>query len=138
MLWDWFRRKTGGPILGAPADEGNSDGARAEQLAADFLRSQGLRILARNVRCKGGEVDIVAEHAGCIVFAEVRLRGNARFGGAAASITSGKQARVILAAQRWLAGEGQPHARKPCRFDAVLLDSLDEARIEWLQAAFSY
>lgn len=137
MLWKIWRRRKEGPILGGPASVGNRDGDRAEQLAADFLKKQGLRILARNVRCKGGEIDIVAEHAGSIVFVEVRLRGDTRFGGAATSITATKQARVVLAARHWLADAGRAHTRKPCRFDAVLLDALDEAGIEWLQAAFS-
>lgn len=95
-----------------------------------------MRILARNVRCRGGEVDLVAEDRGVVVFVEVRLRGSARFGGAAASITVGKQQRVILAAQHWLAGGGRFYADRPCRFDAVLLDALDANRIEWLRGAF--
>jgi len=60
----------------------------------------------------------------------------ARFGGAAASITATKQRRVILAAQHWLAGAGRAHAQRPCRFDAVLLDSLEPPRLEWIRGAF--
>lgn len=111
-------------------------GNAAEALAAAHLQKAGVRIIARNVRCRGGEVDLIGELGGTLLFVEVRLRSNARFGGAAASITASKQNRVILAARHWLAGDGRAHARKPCRFDAVLLDSLDAARVEWLQAAF--
>ena len=111
-------------------------GAAAEALAATHLERHGLTILARNVRCRGGEVDLIAEDKGSIVFVEVRLRSSARFGGAAASITATKQRRIIIAAQTWLNGAGQRHASRACRFDAILLDGLDAARIEWLRGAF--
>ncbi|WP_346286896.1 YraN family protein [Zoogloea sp.] len=111
-------------------------GAAAEALAENYLSACGLVILARNVRCRGGEVDLIARDRGCIVFVEVRLRSNRRFGGAAASITATKQQRVILAARYWLAGAGRRHAAQPCRFDAVLLDSLEPPRLEWIRGAF--
>ncbi|TXH83817.1 YraN family protein [Thauera aminoaromatica] len=112
------------------------DGAAAEALAARHLERHGFHIVARNVRCRGGEVDLVADDGHSIVFVEVRLRKNSRFGGAAASITASKQQRVILAAQHWLAGAGRRHANRACRFDAILLDGLDAARIEWIRGAF--
>lgn len=109
----------------------------AERRAEAHLREQGLRILARNFRCKGGEIDLIAEHAGSIVFVEVRLRSHADFGGTAASITPAKQRRVIRAAHFWLQGAGRNWRARPCRFDAVLLKDLAGEQIEWLQAAFS-
>ena len=112
------------------------DGAAAEALAARHLEQHGLVVIARNVRCRGGEVDLIADDGRSLVFAEVRLRKNGRFGGAAASITASKQQRVILAAQHWLAGDGRRHANRACRFDAILLDGLDAARIEWIRGAF--
>lgn len=111
-------------------------GAAAEALAAAYLGQHGLAILARNLRCRGGEVDLIALDGATLVFAEVRLRSNKRFGGAAASITRHKQQRVILAARTWLCGAGKHHAGRPCRFDAVLLDALDPATIEWIRGAF--
>lgn len=74
--------------------------------------------------------------AGTVVFVEVRLRTSARFGGAAESITPKKQQRVILAARWWLAGAGRRYAEHNIRFDAVLLDGLDAARIDWVRSAF--
>ena len=112
------------------------DGAAAEALAARHLERHGFTIIARNVRCRGGEVDLIADDERSLVFVEVRLRKNGRFGGAAASITASKQQRVILAAQHWLAGDGRRHANRACRFDAILLDGLDAARIEWIRGAF--
>jgi putative endonuclease len=105
-------------------------GAAAEALAADYLEACGLVIVARNYRCRGGEIDLIARDRDTLVFVEVRLRSGAAFGGAAASITAGKRRRIALAARHYLAGIGR---EPPCRFDAVLLDALDAKRIEWLR-----
>lgn len=110
-----------------------SRGAEAEVLAEKFLVKQGMRILQRNFRVKGGEIDLICRDGNTVVFVEVRLRANSDFGGAAASITSHKQRRLILAARYWLMVNGDC----PCRFDCVLLSQLDTASIEWLRGAFS-
>ena len=106
-----------------------TDGARAEEQAARFLAGRGLKILARNYRCRGGEIDRVCRDGATLVFVEVRLRTNRDFGGAAASITPAKQRRIVLAASHYLAGKPLP----ACRFDAVLLDG---TRIDWIRNAF--
>lgn len=108
-------------------------GSAAEQLAADYLAARGLRVIARNYRVRGGEVDLVCEDGRTLVFVEVRLRTNDRFGGAGASITAAKRRRLILAARHYLAGK----VETPCRFDAVLLDRLDAGHIEWIRDAFA-
>ncbi|MCX7174995.1 MAG: YraN family protein [Proteobacteria bacterium] len=107
-------------------------GASAEALAEAFLSRQGLRILERNWRVRGGEIDLICEDHGSLVFVEVRLRRRNDFGGAGASITPAKQRRLILAARHYLAGKRE----RPCRFDAVLLDGLTEANIDWIRNAF--
>jgi putative endonuclease len=104
-------------------------GAAAEALAAEFLSSRGLTVLARNYRCRVGEIDIVARDRDAIVFVEVRLRSSAAFGGAAASITAAKRQRMVRAAKHYLTTLPREPA---CRFDAILLDALDAAHIEWL------
>jgi putative endonuclease len=111
-----------------------ANGQIAEELAARFLEDRGLTVLARNYRCRGGEVDLICREKQVLVFVEVRLRRNANYGGAAASITSGKQRRIILAAQHYLAA--QPGREPDCRFDCILLDGLSAAAIEWLCDAF--
>ncbi|HRD32824.1 MAG TPA: YraN family protein [Rhodocyclaceae bacterium] len=111
-------------------------GESAERLAEAHLALNRVVTLARNVRCRGGEADLVCLDAGTVVFVEVRLRTSTRFGGAAESITPRKQQRVILAARWWLAGAGHRYAGHNIRFDAILLDSLDATRIEWVRAAF--
>ena len=108
-------------------------GYDAENAAVDFLQSKGVRIVARNVRCKSGEIDIVGNDHGTLVFVEVRLRKNKGFGGAAESVTQTKQRRIANAARFFLLR--QPAlADKPCRFDCVLMDAL--GNFEWLRDAF--
>src|SRR2546429_9812689 len=75
------------PPLGTPHESGR----RAEELAADFLRSQGFEILERNYRRRLGELDIIAERSGVLVIAEVRTRSSTAFGGAAGSVDRGNQ-----------------------------------------------
>jgi putative endonuclease len=111
----------------------NRAGARAEDLCAELLERAGLRVLARNWRCRMGEIDLIAEDGGTLVFAEVRYRGSSSRGGAAESITPAKQARIIAAARAYL--RGRPEA--DCRFDVLLLDALERDRIEWIRNAFS-
>jgi putative endonuclease len=67
------------------------------------------------------------------VFVEVRLRGNDAFGGAAASITAGKQHKLVLAARHYLQ---QLRTLPACRFDVVLLRGLRDNDIEWIRNAF--
>jgi putative endonuclease len=107
-------------------------GAAAEELAAAFLERNGLAITARNYRCRFGEIDLVARDGRTLVFVEVRQRRNEDFGGAAASITHGKRARLLRAARHYLAGI---RIEPPCRFDAVLIRG-EPPQIEWIQNAF--
>lgn len=105
-----------------------SEGARAEALAAAYLERQGLAIVARNFRTRAGEIDVIARDGRVLVFVEVRMRRSARFGGAVESITARKRARIVAAANAYLARLGR---EPPCRFDAILMHSLDPAAIEW-------
>ena len=108
-------------------------GAAAEAIAATYLARRGLRVLERNWRVRGGELDLICQDGGTLVFVEVRLRARTDYGGAAASIGAAKQRRLILAARHYLSGKRE----MPCRFDAVLLDGLNETRLEWIRNAFS-
>ena len=111
----------------------NRAGARAEELCAELLRRAGLRVLARNWRCRHGEIDLVAEEGTTLVFAEVRYRRDARYGGAAESVTAAKQARLVAAARFYL----MRRSETDCRFDVLLLDSLEAGRIQWIRNAFA-
>ena len=117
------------------AETSKAIGDRAEDQSARFLERHGLKVLVRNFRCRGGEIDLICRDGKALVFVEVRLRRNACFGGAAASISQGKQRRIILAARHYLAANAKNDA--DCRFDCLLLDGNPEHSIEWIRDAFS-
>ncbi|HEV7392117.1 MAG TPA: YraN family protein [Burkholderiales bacterium] len=107
-------------------------GVEAEAMAAAFLERQGLTILARNYRCRLGEIDLIARDREATVFVEVRSRASAAFGGAAASITAAKRQRLLKAARHYISRQ---RSVPQCRFDALLIEG-DPPRIEWLRDAF--
>ncbi|MDO4777080.1 MAG: YraN family protein [Cardiobacteriaceae bacterium] len=108
-------------------------GREGESLAARHLQQHGLKILARNVRIGGGELDLVCQEGATIIFAEVRLRQSGGLVGAAESITPAKQRKWRSAASAYL----QKHypALPDCRFDAICIErgSDGKAQIEWLR-----
>lgn len=106
-------------------------GQTAESRAAAFLGSQGLELVARNWRCRFGEIDLVMQEGATLVFVEVRLRSRGDFGGAAASVTPTKQKRLLAAARQYL---GSLKTLPPCRFDVVALDG--SGTPEWIRNAF--
>ncbi|MFA6901832.1 MAG: YraN family protein [Gallionellaceae bacterium] len=112
----------------------SKSGALAEQLAAQYLQQQGLKLLQTNYSCRYGEIDLILQDGDIHVFAEVRLRSSTAFGGAAASIDARKQAKLLRTAQHFLSRfKNIP----PCRFDAVLMQTTDINKIEWIKNAFT-
>lgn len=109
------------------------NGADAEDLALHHLQSKGLKAVARNWRCRGGELDLVMREGETLVIAEVRKRSSDAFGGAAASVDAHKRGRIIQSTQRFLLEHPQ-FSDSPVRFDVLTLDRAN--RIEWIQAAF--
>jgi len=107
-------------------------GRHAENLAALFLQQQGLKLVARNYRCRFGEIDLIAREGKTLVFVEVRMRASDQFGGAAASITAGKRHKLLRTARHYLAGATRTPA---CRFDALLVNGADNS-VQWLKNAF--
>ena len=111
-------------------------GAASEDAALDFLQARGLRLLARNARARGGELDLVMRDGEALVFVEVRYRASAGFGGAAASVDHGKRRRLVRAARLFLARNPRL-ANAPCRFDVIAANGDPKApQIEWLRDAF--
>lgn len=95
-------------------------GREGEEAAAAFLCARGYRILERNVRFRTGELDLVAEEGGYLVFVEVKTRRSARCGHAAEAVTAAKQRRLLKLAAIYLAGRRGPVP--PCRFDVVTVE----------------
>ncbi|CDY78056.1 Predicted endonuclease distantly related to archaeal Holliday junction resolvase [Caballeronia glathei] len=103
-----------------------------EARALEYLQRQRMRIVARNVTCRGGEIDLVMrDRDGALVFVEVRARRSRRFADAAASVGAAKRERLIRAAHYYLST--WRGAVPACRLDVV---AFDPGRIVWLPDAF--
>jgi len=108
----------------------------AEDAARTELKRAGLREIAANANYRGGELDLVMDDAGTLVFVEVRYRRSRAFGGGAASVDIRKRRKLVLAAQLFLASHRQ-YAQAPCRFDVVEADGDPAApRLHWIKDAF--
>jgi len=106
-------------------------GRDKERLAERFLIARGLRLIARNHRCRVGELDLVMRDGDTLVFVEVRYRRSTRHGTPAETVDARKQRRLALAAAHYL----QRHPTMlPCRFDLISITGTDE--IQWVKHAF--
>lgn len=114
-------------------------GRFGEQVAVDRLREAGLAIVARNWRCRDGELDIVARDGDCLVFVEVKTRSSRAFGDPAEAINRAKAGRIRRLAVRWIEDN-----RSSDRFwDAIRFDVVSVVRrpsgspdVEHLRGAF--
>lgn len=118
------------------SDPRHQFGQASEMQAEQFLVAKGYRILDRNVRTRLGELDLVADDHGVVVFVEVKGRTTAAFGGALLAVDHRKRVKLTKLASQYLA---QRHwSDKICRFDIVLVQGgpSGQRRIEHLQNAF--
>lgn len=115
-------------------DHRKRDGLSGEGLAMGYLFARGLRVLARNWRHgRFGELDLVCEQGGAIVFVEVKTRRQSRFGCGAAAVDARKQRRLLALGQAYM----RAHPGRRCRFDVVEVDLAGATpRIRHLIAAF--
>ncbi len=107
-------------------------GRAAEDRVRTHLEAHGLRLKARNHRCRWGEIDLVMEDGEAVVFVEVRYRGRADYGGAAASVDAHKQRRLVRAARDYLARHEV--TARPARFDVAAIGP--DGHIDWIRGAF--
>ena len=115
-------------------DTTTTRGREAETLAAQYLTRHGLRIIARNFRIRGGEIDLVCRDGRTLVFVEVRYRSRSRFGGAEESVDRRKQTRLVLTAASYLR---EHHLNCPTRFDVVALKpGSGGPELNWIKGAF--
>lgn len=101
-------------------------GREQECHAWAFLRGHGLELLDQNVRFRCGELDLICRHRGEIVFVEVRMRTDRRYGGALESVNHAKQSRLRLAARLWWSQAVRQRrltGQEPCRFDVVAIEA---------------
>ncbi|MFJ4650322.1 YraN family protein [Nocardia sp. NPDC088792] len=111
-------------------------GAHGEELAARFLRDAGMEIVARNWRCRYGELDLIVRDGDVTVFVEVKTRSSLVCGQPAEAVTYLKQQRIRRLALVWL--HEQPGPWLHVRFDviSVLIRRAREPEIRHLQAVF--
>ena len=111
-------------------------GARGEACAAAQLERRGYRIVDRNVRAGGVEIDLVARRAGLVVFVEVKTRRGRRFGTAEEAVDARKRARLVRGASAWL----RSHVARPrrVRFDVIAVEARADGGFELrhLEGAF--
>jgi putative endonuclease len=112
-------------------------GAAAERRAAEFLRSHGVAIVARNLRCKGGELDLVGLDGPLLAVIEVRQRERCAYGGPLASVTPAKQ-RKIIRATRYLLQQNRALRGRMLRFDVIGVHGPPAGAhdIVWIKDAF--
>lgn len=112
--------------------EGHRRGRAAEDAALRQLQAAGLRLVARNARSRGGEIDLIMRDGDTLVFVEVRSRRSRSHGGALGSVDARKQQRMIRAAQSWLALHPR-EAGRPMRFDILAFEGEEDGH--WLRNA---
>ena len=136
------RRRQARPAATQCADEPylsptQRQGRAGEQLARQHLEAAGLRVLASNLPSRLGEIDLVCRDGDTLVFVEVRLRRDPRYGGAGASVNRRKQQRLIRTAQYHLPRLSRLYfaGRTPrCRFDIV---TIEPPELSWMKSAFA-
>ncbi len=79
-----------------------AEGVKGEVIASKYLKKNKYKILSTNYTCKLGEIDIVAEKRGVVVFIEVKLRNSLRFGHPREAVTTHKQKKIRMVAQLFL------------------------------------
>lgn len=110
-------------------------GARAESAAFDYLINQGLQPVARNFRCRGGEIDLIMIHDQCLTFVEVRYRATSNFAQPSHTVDRHKQRKIIRTAAMFYARNGA-YASHVMRFDVVAIEGDDPPSIRWIRDAF--
>lgn len=116
------------------AQNNRAVGTEYEEKAEAFLCGKGMKILFKNFRCKQGEIDIVGEHQGCLVFVEVKYRSSKQVGMPEEAVGTSKQRRICRVAEFFLYTHPY-YANRMIRYDVVAIYGED---IRWYPAAFEH
>lgn len=106
-------------------------GTSGEDMAAAWYQANGYQVVARNWRCRQGELDLVVRRGRTVVFCEVKTRSSTAFGAPVEAVTRAKQLRLRALAARWL--DESPGATGEIRFDVA---SVLAGELEVLEGAF--
>ena len=144
-MWAWLKGSAPSAVANTPTESSpmrtynpqaarQKEGARAEAMAQQHLLGHGLKMVNANVACAQGEIDLIMLDGDTLVFVEVRWRKSSAYGGAAASVTPHKLAKLMRACEMFL--QHEPAWRKhPCRIDVLALQGdLNAPSIEWLKS----
>ena len=114
-------------------------GDKYENLAAAYLDKFGCRVVAKNFRCRRGEIDLIVRENNAIAFVEVKYRSNENFGSALSMVTPAKQRKLIYAAQIFLQ-QNSKLSSLDARFDVIGITPSgvgNELEYEWIRGAFT-
>jgi putative endonuclease len=103
-----------------PSGSTRRAGAEAEEAACEFLEKTGIRVIERNFRARGGEIDIVGRQGDVLVFVEVRCRMEEEFGCPEESVGFPKRRKIVAAAREYIGGIPTSSWRE-ARFDVIAL-----------------
>ena len=120
-------------MSGAPPDPRRSLGTAGEDVAAAWYVRHGYEVVARNWRCRDGELDLIVRSGRTYVFCEVKTRRSDTFGAPVEAVTRTKQMRIRRLAARWLE-DGAPGPAKDIRFDVASVKGPKD--IEVVEGAF--
>lgn len=116
----------------SPGKNSRETGEASEKKAEQFLKKQGMKVIARNYSCKHGEIDLIMEDKDSLVFVEVRFRRCDDYGGALSSVTPSKQNKIKRSALHFLLNK-KLYEKHPVRFDVI---ALSETNQNWIKGAF--
>lgn len=105
-----------------------------ENQALSYLKQQGLTFVARNVRNRAGEIDLIMRDKSSWVFVEVRFRKNSHYGDALLSVNWRKRRKLLAAAKFWLSQRQESFETSACRFDICAITG---NQFDWIQNAFN-
>ncbi len=112
-------------------------GQCSEEVAAEYLSQQGLKLVCQNFHSKRGEIDLVMKDGSTLVFVEVKYRKSQAFGGAISAISISKQKKIQLCASFYLQKSSLNEYNTDCRFDVIALQGdISQPQITWLKNAF--
>ena len=109
-----------------------------ENVALRWLKTQGLKMVAKNYHSRVGEIDLIMQDNEALCFIEVKYRSSQSFGGAAYSIPHSKQKKIIQTALSFVSHQPK-YGQYPMRFDALLIEPGrgDSNEINWIKNAFT-
>ena len=110
-------------------------GDRGEHIAYRFLIDRGLSPVARNFRCRGGEIDLIMLDRQCLAFIEVRCRRSTAFARPADTVDFRKQRKIVRTAAMFLARERR-YAMFRMRFDVIAIEGDSVEHVRWIRDAF--